>query len=244
MITRRMLCAPLLSLALLGCAANGQDADDPKVAAQRAEDGTIVDDHALCDFQGRKDVEVGETAGPGSVQPNVRRVWKVFGTGADRRTVLMCREVDTNLDGVKDTVRFYNEEGQSKEERADTNYDGKIDTWNLFAKGRLAEVRIDRNHDGHPDEWKVFYDGKLTRVKRDTNFDKKPDTWEMYRKGRLERMGVDLDGDERVDRWDHDSQWRRETERAQEKEERDKDEKKRKDAEEDAAAAAEETDEG
>jgi hypothetical protein len=231
-------------LALAAACGGGSDAGDGMLQAQRRADGSIVDDRSLCNQKDAKDLEVSETAGPGAMQPNVRRVWKVFGTGADRRKVLVCREVDTNLDGFKDNARFYNEEGQSREERADTNYDGKIDTWNLFAKGRLAEVRIDRNHDGHPDEWKVFYDGKLTRVKRDTNFDKKPDTWEMYRKGRLERMGVDLDGDERVDRWDHDSQWRRETERAQEKEERDKDEKKRKDAEEDAAAAAEETDEG
>ncbi|MBM4360700.1 MAG: hypothetical protein FJ096_21545 [Deltaproteobacteria bacterium] len=178
-----------------------------KTVVEKRRDGTTVDDHALCDYKGKKDVEVSETAGAGAIQPNVRRVYRLVGVGSDRRKVLSCREVDTNLDGMKDVVRLYTDDGQSKEERADSNYDGKLDTWNLFSKGRLAEVRLDTNFDGEPDEWKVYVDGKLSRVKLDKNFDKKPDVWEMYRAGRLERIGVDLDGDERVDRWDRDGEW-------------------------------------
>ncbi len=222
---------PALALVALGCASDETKGPQSPggLVAQRRADGTIIDDRALCEFKGIKSLEVGETAGPGAIQPNVRRVWKVFGVGSDRRKILVCREVDTNLDGLKDVVRTYNDEGQSKEERADTNFDGKIDTWNFFAKGRLSEVRLDKNHDGEPDEWKIFIGGDLSRVKRDTNFDTKPDVWEMYRKGRLERMGVDVDGDERVDRWDHDTDWRRETEQAEEKKRELDEEKKKKD---------------
>jgi hypothetical protein len=217
----------------VGCGADGPGASSPagKMVAKRRADGTIVDDRALCDFKNRKDVEVSETAGVGAMQPNVRRVWKVFGTGADRRKILICREVDTNLDGFKDVVRIYTDDGQSKEERADTNFDGKLDTWNLFAKGRLAEVRLDKNFDGEVDEWKVYIDGKLSRVKRDSNFDKKADTWEMYRKGRLERMGVDLDGDQRVDRWDHDTEWQKKLAAAEQRRLDEEQRKKQEDAE-------------
>jgi hypothetical protein len=218
-----------LCVLALGCAADEKGPQGPGgLMAERRADGTIIDDRALCEFQGVEGLEVGETAGPGAIQPNVRRVWKVFGVGSDRRKILVCREVDTNLDGLKDVVRTYNDEGQSKEERADTNYDGKLDTWNYFAKGRLSEVRLDNNHDGEPDEWKIYIGGDLSRVKRDTNFDTKPDVWEMYRKGRLERMGVDVDGDERVDRWDHDTDWRRETEQAAKKKRELEEEKKKK----------------
>jgi len=212
--------------------------------AVRSADGTIIDDRALCEFKGDKSLEVSETAGPGAIQPNVRRVFKVFGAGADQRKILVCREVDTNLDGVKDVVRTYTDEGQSKEERADTNFDGHIDTWNFFTKGRLGEVRLDHNHDGEPDEWKIYLDGKLSRVKRDTNFDKRPDVWEMYRKGRLERMGIDLDGDERVDRWDYDTEWRRKLQRAEDHKRELDEEKQRKEIERrrrEAAATAEDT---
>lgn len=235
----------IAAVLLVGCGGgngDGPGAVGPGIQAPRNADGTIANDRGLCVFKGQKDMEVSETAGPGAIQPNVRRVWKTFGVGSDQRRVLVCREADTNLDGYKDVVRMYNEEGQSKEERADTNYDGKIDTWNVFASGRLAEVRLDKNFDGEPDEWKIYNKGKLSRVKRDTNFDKKPDTWEMYRKGRLERMGVDLDGDERVDRWDHDTAWRKELAQADEKKRVDFEKKKqedmdrrRKEAEEDLA---------
>jgi hypothetical protein len=177
----------------------------------------VVDDHSLCDWKGRTDREASETAGPGSIQPNVRRVYQVIGTGEDRHKVLICREIDTNFDGIKDVVRRYNEKGESVSEEADSNYDGRIDTWITFVKGRLAEVKLDTNFDGNPDEWKYYSGGKLTRVVRDTNFDGKPDVWEIYRDGHLERMGVDVDGDEHVDRWDHDNEMRRRFEDAERK---------------------------
>lgn len=239
--------APLLSAAQLGCASSDPDGQTTVVnQAPRRADGTIIDDRSMCNYKGKKDLEVAETAGPGAIQPNVRRVWKVYGEGADRRRVLQCREIDTNLDGYKDVVRLYNDEGQAKKEMADTNHDGKIDTWNLFAQGRIAEVHLDKNFDGAPDEWKIYNDGKLTRARRDTNFDKKPDVWEMYRKGRLERMGVDLDGDERVDRWDHDKEWRKKMDEERKKKEEEAEKKREEESREriekaeEAAAKADE----
>jgi hypothetical protein len=200
---------------------------------EKAPDGVqrVGSDGSLCEIKDPKAVETSETAGPGAVQPNVRRVWRSIGTGSDRRKVLVCREVDTNLDGRKDTVRFYNDDGQTKEERSDTNFDGKIDTWNIFAKGRLVEERFDRNYDGHADEWKIYSDGKLIRIKRDADFDGKPDVWEMYRKGRLERMGIDIDRDGRVDRWDQDTEWRRKLEQAARRQSDEAERKKQEDAE-------------
>jgi hypothetical protein len=218
---------------LAGCAGSNEGttivSGDSGTAASRGP--RAGDDRAMCEFRGKKDVEISETAGPGAVVPNVRRVYHVLGSGTDRRKVIACREVDTNLDGVKDTVRVYNDEGQSKEERADTNFDGQIDTWNVYSAGRLAEERLDKNFDGKPDEWKTYNEGKLTRVKRDTNYDGKPDVWEMYRRGRLERMGVDTDGDERVDRWDHDTEWRKTIERAEEKKREEEERKKKEEME-------------
>ncbi|WP_438011422.1 hypothetical protein WME89_23915 [Sorangium sp. So ce321] len=222
----------LIALAALGLlvAACGSDpgfegTKAPKVEAARNPDGSI-DDRSMCEWKGRGDREASETAGPGAIQPNVRRVWQIVGTGEDRHKALVCREIDTNFDGVKDVVRRYNDKGESLHEESDANYDGRIDTWLTFASGRLAEVRIDSDRDGNPDEWKYYSGGKLARIKRDTNRDGKPDVWEIYRMGRLERMGVDIDADERVDRWDHDSEVRRRVE---------DDERKK---EEEAAAAA------
>ena len=97
----------------------------------------------MCDWKGHADREVSETAGPGFIQPNVRRVYQIVGTGEDRHKVLICREIDTNFDGVKDVVRRYNDKGESISEEADSNYDGKIDTWITFVEGppRRGEAR-------------------------------------------------------------------------------------------------------
>jgi hypothetical protein len=214
-----LLLAIPLALGGAACADEAKfETKTPKVEAKKRADGT-VDDHSMCEWKGKTDREASEVAGPGSIQPNVRRVYQLVGTGEDRHKVLICREIDTNFDGIKDVVRHYNDKGESVAEEADANYDGKIDTWITFIKGRLAEVKLDNSptRDGKPHEWKYYNAGKLTRVVRDTNFDGKPDVWEIYRDGKLERMGVDVDGDEHVDRWDHDTEMRRRFEDAERK---------------------------
>jgi hypothetical protein len=180
------------------------------------------DEQARCEYKGREDREVSETAGPGALLPNVRRVFQIVGQGEDRRRVLVCREVDTNLDGVKDVVRTFNDKGEALHEEADANYDGKVDTWVTFVAGRMSQEAIDNDGDGQPDTWKYYsaLDSsgrepdptapvRLSRIQRDTNRDGKPDVWEFYDRGRLERMGVDIDFDGKVDRWDHDEVVRR-----------------------------------
>lgn len=179
-----------------------------KLEAQRNPDGSI-NDGSRCDWKGRPDREARETAGAGHIQPNVRRVFEVSGSRESPRYVLVCREVDTNFDSIKDVVRWYNDRGESLREEADANYDGKVDTWLTFANDKLAEAQIDHNGDGKPDEWRYYSEGKLSRITRDAAFTGKPNIWEIYRAGRLERMGVDTDGDGHVDRWDHDSEYRK-----------------------------------
>lgn len=223
----------VLVAAFVAC--GGNEAQKPKAAADRgvAVDKRSQDDRSQCDFKGRKDREVQETTGPGAIQPNIRRVFAVVGIGEDARRVLLCREVDTNLDGLKDVVRTYNDKGEAIYEKADTNGDGRIDTWIQFGRGRIAKVERDGNGDGLPDEVRFYIDGQLSRAQRDTNNNGKPDIWEIYEKGRLQRMGVDLDHDGHVDRWDRDE----EAARIAEQKERDEEEKAAKEAAADAGAA-------
>jgi hypothetical protein len=171
--------------------------------------GAGFDDQAKCEWKGREDREMSETTGPGALLPNVRRVYQVIGTGDDRRKVIVCREIDTNLDGYKDVVRTFNDKGEALHEEADSNYDGKIDTWITFASGRIAKEALDGDGDGQPEEWKYYSGGQLSRAERDTNKDTKADVFEFYVKGRVERIGVDVDFDGHVDRWDHDEMQRR-----------------------------------
>ena len=197
-----------LSAVVLGMSASacGGSGEGPKTGAALRGDvsGVAADDRSRCDFKGRGDREVVESLGPGAKTANIRRVYGVVGEGEDRHRVLMCREVDTNLDGVKDVVRTYTDKGEALNEVADTNFDGKMDTWITFSKGRVAKLREDHNGDGQDDETRFYVGGQLSRAQIDTNYDGKPDVWEIYDDGKLERRGVDLDFDGHVDRWDRD----------------------------------------
>jgi hypothetical protein len=183
-----------------GSEAGGRGA--PKIGGEMK--GIEADDRSRCDYKGRSDREISETAAFGAIQPNVRRVFAIIGEGDDRRRILLCREIDTNLDGRKDVVRTYTDKGEALNELADADYDGSIDTWVTFARGRINRVQTDLNHDGRPDQTRFYVGGKLSRAQRDTNHDGKPDVWEIYDQGSLQRMGVDLDFDGHVDRWDRD----------------------------------------
>jgi hypothetical protein len=190
----------------------------PPKAAKAAPGGSRdpnqwpADDHSLCDtfvhWKSDAQLEVSETAGPGSFKPNIRRVFKIVGERDNRHTVLLCREIDSNVDGIKDVVRTFNEKGEPLHEEADTNYDGKIDDWINFANGAIEEEDVDTTYaTGRPNVWKFYLDGQLSRVRRNTHCATgKPDTWEIYYKNRLERIGEDMTCDGHVDRWDRDAQ--------------------------------------
>lgn len=229
------VCGLLLgSCFVSACGGSGTPAESAQNTAVSQKPGIVPDDKSRCDFKGRADREVIESNGPGARIPNVRRVFGLLGEGEDRKKVLFCREIDTNLDGSKDVVRTYNDKGDAVEEQADSDYNGKVDTWIRFGGGRIAKVEIDHNGDGRPDETKYYVKGKLSRVQRDTNFDGKPDVWEVYADGTLERMGVDLDFDGHVDRWDRDEV----AHRAAEEKERAEDEKAEAEKKAQEAAAA------
>ena len=221
---RAFACAAVLSSSLGSAGCRGA-ATRPQVAPGGSVDVSKwpADDQSLCDrfvhWRHNAALEVSETAGPGSIRPNIRRVYKTLGDRDNRHTVLLFREVDTNLDGIKDVVRTFNEKGEPLHEEADTNYDSKIDVWLNFVDGRVHEEDADTTYKtGRPNEWKFYNDGQISRVRRNTHCPGgQPDTWEIYYKTRLERVGSDLTCDGHVDRWDRDAQLLAAEEAAQEK---------------------------
>jgi hypothetical protein len=231
----RILLLALVAPPVLACQASATS----KAQANEAKAAPLVaavkagDDISRCEYKGRADRDVEESSSRRSLKPNIRRIYAMMGEGDERKKFLLCREVDTNLDGVKDVVRTFNDKGESLREVADANYDGKVDTWITFAHGRMAKVDLDHTGSGQPDEFRYYVQGKLARVQRDTNHDGRPDVWEIYEDGHLKRLGWDLDFDGRVDRWDRDEVAERAVleKEIQEEEQRKKDEAAKKQAE-------------
>jgi hypothetical protein len=207
----------------VGIACGGGDPSNAPIKTPTAPGGSKdpskwpADDKSMCDWRNKPELEIAETNGPGALKPNVRRVYKILGEAEARHKTLVCREIDTNLDGIKDTVRTFNQKGEAQHEEADRDYDGRIDVWIDFVDGRMSQENLDTNHDGKPDVWKFYVNGQLQRIRRDRNFDGKPDVWEIYAKGRLERVGMDETYDGHVDRWDRDEQLKYESEAAERK---------------------------
>ena len=215
---------PLLACAaVVGVACGGDSKGGGAVKTATAPGGSKdpsrwpADDRSMCDWRNKPELEVSETMGPGALKPNVRRVYKTYGEGESRHRTLACREIDTNLDGIKDVVRTFNQKGEALHEEADRDYDGRVDVWLNFVDGRIAQEDVDTNADGKPDVWKFYTNGQLQRIRRDRNHDGKPDVWEIYAKGRLERMGMDENSDGHVDRWDRDEQLKYEADAAERK---------------------------
>jgi hypothetical protein len=200
----RLVAMLALTLALASCNGNsGQESTS-------GDEKPVIDDRGRCpkpEADPRK-LEVSDYDTNGDDRPDVRKVFLVFDVGRDRRTVLICREADLNGDGIKDLVRFYDDEGNVVREEGDRNFDGRVDVTTHFDAGEVVSKELDDNFDGRV-EAKVFFEGgRIVRVERDlTGRDPKvfrTDRWEYIEEGRIVRIGTDLDGDGKVDRWDRD----------------------------------------
>ncbi|MCB9597327.1 MAG: hypothetical protein H6719_31675 [Sandaracinaceae bacterium] len=201
-----------LSFAAPGC--GGSNQNEPTGSGRSAAmSGSNLpdDDQGRCDTTA-PDREASEYDTSGDDHPDVRRVFRRVGTPPLVRLILACREADLNGDGVKDVVRYYNDEGRPLREEADRNFDGTMDMITYFQEGRIIRQEEDSNGDGRVDT-KIFYEhGHMVRTERDlagrsTPTHWQPDRWEYFEEGRMVRMGTDLDGDGNVDRWDRDAVW-------------------------------------
>lgn len=202
----------LLALAGIGCGGSQTQQHSRRRSGSGDSAQAAVEDHGRCDTTSAG-LEVSEYDTSGDSTPDVRRVFRRVGDPPLTRLVLACRESDLNGDGTKDVVRYYNDEGRPLREEADRNFDGTLDTVEIFQDGRIVREERDENGDGTID-YKTYFDddGHASRTERDlagrsTATEWHPDRWEYYEEGRMVRMGTDLDGDGRVDRWDRDHEF-------------------------------------
>ena len=206
----------LLGWAVLGLTAcGGSQSNAAAHTAERARakalgsTGSEAADSGRCSSK-EADHEVSEYDTSGDDVADVRRVYKRMGTPPVTRLVLICREADLNADGVKDIVRYYNDEGRPLREEADRYLDGRVDEVTYFQDGQVVRRELDSNGDGTIDTKHFYVSGTVSRSERDiagrsSAAQWHPDRWEYFEQGSVVRMGTDLDGDGKVDHWDRDA---------------------------------------
>lgn len=92
---------------------------------------------------------------------------------------LLRLEQDTNFDGQLDTRQVY-QKGELVARERDTNEDGNADVWERYAAGVMTERTIDRNRDGVPDAFYVYDGETLVEERHDANDDGKVDRRILY----------------------------------------------------------------
>ena len=93
--------------------------------------------------------------------------------------------------------------GHLKRLEADTNNNGRIDSWTYMDGTRIDRIEIDRDEDGKIDRWEHYTDGKLTSVGSSTRGDGVEDEWAYQSPGGfLERIETDTDRDGKIDKWE------------------------------------------
>jgi hypothetical protein len=124
---------------------------------------------------------------------------------------LIRREIDLNGDGAPDIVnllRPLDDERVAVAKNTDLNFDGKFDVFTEFdAFGQISRERIDTDFDGDLDTIDLYKDGARVKSDRDIDFDGDFDVFAFYvvetdGRVRLDRKESDTDGNGKIDLWE------------------------------------------
>ncbi len=110
------------------------------------------------------------------------------------------QEEDRNYDGRMDSFLTY-ERGRIVAREIDSNHDGRPDIFERYASGRQTERSLDRDYDEVLDAFYEFEGKYLARERHDANNDGTIDLVIDYKKGRRDKAREDTDRDGRPDTW-------------------------------------------
>jgi hypothetical protein len=111
---------------------------------------------------------------------------------------------DTNFVVDKGNVKAHYDpkSGRLRKMEADTNKNGRFDTYSYMDGTRIDRIEIDRDEDGKIDRWEHYKDGKLESVGSSTRGDGVEDEWAYQGpSGALARIETDTDRDGKIDKW-------------------------------------------
>src|SRR5262245_23379729 len=91
----------------------------------------------------------------------------------DKDIAVVKRSLDADRDGKTEEIRYFDEKtGVLIRKEQDRDYDGRIDAWTVYdAKGQVVSRKIDGNGDGKPDSWETYAAGRMTEREIDRDGD-------------------------------------------------------------------------
>jgi hypothetical protein len=168
--------APLTVTVAMACSSSssGKGSDSPYDDwAGESRDTEIK--HEECDIKGK---EVRNFKGDSALSSGKSFVTRVY---ANSREV--CSWADLNGDGNIDVYTFFGEDGKIRRREAAYSVSKQIDEIAIYQGGNLQVVMRETNFDGKLDTWDYYEGGKLVRRERDKTGDGRIDEWWTFEPG-------------------------------------------------------------
>jgi hypothetical protein len=153
---------------------SGKDPDTPGDGwAGESRDTEIK--HEECSTGGK---QVKTFKGESALSSNKSFVTRVYESGRE-----ICSFADLNGDGNIDVYTFFGDDGRIRRREASYSVSKQIDEIALYKNGNLEVVMRETNFDGKLDTWDYYEGGKLIRRERDKTGDGRIDEWWTFEPG-------------------------------------------------------------
>lgn len=131
--------------------------------------------HEACDGAGK---EVRTFKGDSTLASGKSFVTRVYDAGRE-----VCSYADLNGDGNIDVFTFFGPDGRIRRREAAYTIGKAIDEIAVYANGEVTVVMRETNFDGKLDTWDYYESGKLVRRERDKTGDGRIDEWWTFEPG-------------------------------------------------------------
>lgn len=172
-----LVALPPFAIALAGAcstSSSGKGSDTPGDDwAGESRDTEIK--HEECETKGR---EVRTFKGDSALSSGKSFVTRVYSGPRE-----VCSFADLNGDGNVDVYTFFGDDGKIRRREAAYTVSKQIDEIAIYQNGNLQVVMRETNFDGKLDTWDYYEGGKLIRRERDKTGDGRIDEWWTFEAG-------------------------------------------------------------
>lgn len=175
----RFVLAAIPAIPLLAVACSSSTSKGPKGGGDGSEwagetrDVTIA--HEPCDPAGK---QVQTYKGESNLASGKSFVTHVYDGGRE-----VCSFADLNGDGNVDVFRYFGPDGRLRRVESAFTHSKAIDEIAVYEGGEISVVMRETNFDGKLDTWDYYQGGKLVRRERDKDGDGRLDEWWTFEPG-------------------------------------------------------------